>query len=870
MSTGQFDGVLRHIYRIIGHPQAREQTDRHLLEQFTRGHDQSAFAALVERHASLVYGVCWRVLRHTQDAEDAFQASFLVLARKAGSISWRDSVGSWLYQVAYRIAAEAKVKTARRRTHERQAHEMRNSGTTDQDTRQELAQIIDEELHVLPEKYRAPLLLCYLEGLTSDQAAQHLGWSLRTLQRRLEQGRKALRGRLTRRGLTLSATLLAAQLAMTSAQASLPTGLVSATAEAVAGVADLAPAAGAGVSANVLSLAESAGPVAKWASMKIVAAVVGFGIVVSGVGFLSYSAWSALGTAEFGNIEKADEPLAPNRSSIFIDRTADTGIDFSYRNGQEAGHVAIMESLGGGASLIDYDGDGLLDIFVTGGGYYDGPDKKEVKGHPCKLYKNLGNWKFKDVTAEVGLDKFDWFYTHGCAVADYDNDGWPDLLVTGWGRVALFHNEPDGKGGRHFADVTKKAGLNDALWSTSAAWADLDGDGFPDLYICHYVDWSFKKHPPCHYKADKTPDVCPPKTFDALPHVLYHNNGDGTFTDVSKEAGILEPHALKEGKALGIVIADFNGDGLPDIYLADDEMDNLLYLNRGNMKFQEMGVLSGSAEDDNGQKNGSMGVDCADYDGSGRMSLFVTNYQNEVHGLYRNVASTPSWPWEFPSAQFVYASRRAGIAAIGLNYVGFGTGFIDYDLDGAEDLFITNGHVIRHPIPPAELLQRPVLLHNLRKPGDKPFEVRFDDISAEAGPFFQTKHMGRGAAFGDLDNDGHTDIVISNVNEPVVLLQNNLRNGNHWLGIELVGKPYRDAVGAKLVLEVGDQKLMRMVKGGGSYLSASDRRVLFGLGKSDKVGCLTVIWPSGQPRTQTWENLTIDRYHKLIQGAASK
>jgi hypothetical protein len=388
------------------------------------------------------------------------------------------------------------------------------------------------------------------------------------------------------------------------------------------------------------------------------------------------------------------------------------------------------------------------------------------------------------------------------------------------------------------------------------------------LYICHYVDWSFKKHPKCHYRQDGTPDVCPPKNFDALPHVLYHNNRDGTFTDVSKEAGILEPHALKEGKALGVVIADFNGDGLPDIYIANDEMANLLYINQGNMRFQEEGMQSGVAMDDNGHPNGSMGVDTADYDGTGRMSIFVTNYQNEVHALYRNVAN-PNWG-PIPPAQFVYASRSAGIAAIGLNYVGFGTGFIDFDRDGAEDIFITNGHVIRYPIAPAELLQRPVLLRNQRQLGDKPWQVRFQDVSEHAGPFFQTKHMGRGAAFGDLDNDGRTDIVISHINEPVVLLQNNLKNGNHWLGIELVGNPYRDAVGAKLILEVGGQKLMRMIKGGGSYLSASDRRIVFGLGKCDKVDRLTVTWPSGEPRKQTWENLAIDRYHKLEQGAKGK
>jgi hypothetical protein len=568
-------------------------------------------------------------------------------------------------------------------------------------------------------------------------------------------------------------------------------------------------------------------------------------------------------------VESAPAATAPAFTPIFTERTKDTGINFSFHNGQEAGNLAILESLGGGVGLIDFDNSGLYSIFVTGGGYYDGPDKKVIKGHPCKLYKNLGNWQFKDVTAEAGLD-IDWFYTHGCAVADYDNDGWPDLLVTGWGRVALFHNEPapDGKG-RRFVDVTKKAGLNDNLWSTSAAWADLDGDGFPDLYVCHYVDWSFKKHPKCDYgKKDKDGklvyDVCAPKKFDALPHVLYRNNGNGTFSDVSQEAGLLEPHALNEGKALGIVIADLDNDGLPDIYLADDEMAKLLYINRGHMRFQEIGVLSGSAYDDGGHPNGSMGVDAAAYDGTDRMSLFVTNYQSEIHGLYRNVGQPALWPWEAPSAQFNYASRVAGLGAIGNSYVGFGTRFIDYDLDGNEDLFITNGHVIRFPTPEDIILQKPVLLRNMRMPGQLPWQVRFKEVSAEAGPFFQTRHMGRGAAFGDLDNDGRTDIVISHVNEPIAILQNTFQNGNHWLGIHLVGNPYRDAVGAKLTLEVGDAKLVRQVKGGGSYLSAHDPRIVFGLGPQQKVERLTVRWPSG--RVQTWDELPIDRYWRLEEG----
>jgi enediyne biosynthesis protein E4 len=540
------------------------------------------------------------------------------------------------------------------------------------------------------------------------------------------------------------------------------------------------------------------------------------------------------------------------RGEIFSDRTLGSGIDFTYRNGEEAGHYSILESLGGGVALIDYDGDGLLDIFVTGGGYFDGPDKKQIKGYPCKLYKNLGNFRFQDVTAQAGLD-IPWFYSHGCAVADYDNDGWPDLLVTGWGRLALFHNEPDGKGGRHFVEVTRQAGLTDNLWSTSAAWADLDGDGFPDLYVCHYVDWSFANNPHCDVGGKRS--ICPPLLFKALPHVLYKNNGDGMFTDVSKQAGLLEANALENGKALGVLIVDLDEDGKPDIYVADDSGDSLLYLNQGGMRFKEVGLERGVARNEKGNANGSMGVDAADYDGSGHLSLFVTNFQNQVHALYRNRGR----------GEFTYASRQTGIASlVGGIYVGWGTGFIDYDRDGAEDIFITNGHTLTNPPPSEAVRQRPILLRNTRQPGHKSPHVEFENATERAGSFFQLPHRGRGAAFGDLDNDGRIDIVVSHLNEPVVLLQNVLDNGNHWLGVELVGHPYRDAVGAKLTLKVGDQQLIRVVKGGGSYLSANDRRVIFGLGPSDQSGLLTVRWPTGT--IQTWKGLAIDRYWRLVEG----
>jgi hypothetical protein len=537
--------------------------------------------------------------------------------------------------------------------------------------------------------------------------------------------------------------------------------------------------------------------------------------------------------------------------AFFRDVTADSGIRFTARNGEEADQYTILESLGSGVGLIDYDGDGLLDIFLAGGGYFDGPDKKQIKGHPCKLYKNLGHCKFRDVTKEVGLD-MPWFYTHGVAVADYDRDGWPDLLVTGYGRLALFHNEPDGKGGRRFVEVTHAAGLDENLWSTSAAWADLDGDGFPDLYVCHYVDWSFEKNPICGSQSARAPrDICAPPTFGGQPHRLYRNNRNGTFADVSREAGLHFPPA--KGKGLGVLIVDVNDDRRPDVFAVNDTEDNLLYFNRGKrgeLRLEEKGIDSCVARDDHGLPDGSMGVDAADYDGSGRPSLWVVNYEMEHHGLYRNLGD----------GLFRYASHVAGIAALGRGYVGFGTGFLDMDGDGWEDLFTANGHVLRHPARTTRR-QRPVLLRN---GGDG----KFTDVSAGQGPYFTTEHLGRGVAVGDLDNDGRADLVISHLNEPVVVLRGEpLGAGQHWLGVELLGRDHADVVGAKLVLELGERRLTRFTKGGGSYLSSGDRRVLFGLGLAAAVGRLTVFWPSGEE--QHWDGLGVDHYWGLVQGDAA-
>jgi hypothetical protein len=535
----------------------------------------------------------------------------------------------------------------------------------------------------------------------------------------------------------------------------------------------------------------------------------------------------------------------PEGGYLFQDVTESSGMRAVYRNGEEAGHFAILETLGGGVALIDYDGDGLLDVFLTCGGSFEGD---RVLGRPCKLFKNLGHFQFRDVTDQVLGDQ-PLFYTHGAAVADFDCDGWPDLLVTGWGRLALYHNvaaDPkDPSKGRKLVEVSDQAHLPTGLWTTSAAWGDLDGDGFPDLYVCQYVDWSLAHNHPtdCSYDG-RVRDVCPPKKFKGLPHKLFRNNRDGTFSDVSRDAGL-----RSDGRGLGVVLLDVNGDGRADVYVANDTEDNFLYLNRsagGRLVLEEKGLQALVARDGAGASTGSMGVDAADFDGSGRPALWVTNYENEVHSLYRNDCSAGH-------EHFHYCSNQAGIAALGRSHVGWGTGFLDVEHRGWQDLFISHGHTLRLPNDPGRRRQRSVLLRN--EGG------QFQDVGKRAGPYFHEAHNARGAALGDLDNDGLVDLVISHLNEPAVVLRNVASAGNHWLGIELTGHRYRDMVGARVVLEAGGRRQTLFTKGGGSYASSGDRRLVFGLGEADHVERIDVFWPGAG--SQTWTGLRPDRYWKL-------
>jgi hypothetical protein len=580
-------------------------------------------------------------------------------------------------------------------------------------------------------------------------------------------------------------------------------------------------------------------------------------------------------------VPDVDEPTGP---PLFRDVTAESGINFTYRNGEEADHYAILESLGGGLAVLDFDGDGLLDLFIPGGGHYEGPNKYQVKGNPCRLYRNLGNFRFEDVTAKIGLDKID-FYTHGAAAADYDNDGWPDLLVTGWHHLALFHNvavdAKDAGKGRKFVEVSKPAGLPDGLWTTSAAWGDVDGDGYPDLYVCQYVDWSFQGNHPlnCNYDGH-TRDVCAPKSFTGLEHKFFRNLGDGRFEDVSKSAGLrvarsdaeyeqltwLSPDArarlkrdstegdTKFGKGLGVLMADVNGDGKPDIYVANDTVDNFLYLNRstkpGEFRFEEIGFDSGTARDDQGMPQGSMGVAVSDYNSRGKASLWVANYENELHALYRN-DSSPDHVF------FTFATAPAGLAVFGRQTVGWGTGFFDIEHRGAEDLFLVAGHATRVP-KTSPRAQIPILARNENG--------KFKNIVKQGGSYFASPHIGRGAVYADFDNDGRIEIAAIHTNEPVAILRNEAdTKGRHWLGVKLAGKDHRDVVGARIVLDAGGKKQTRFVHGGGSYASSCDRRQVFGLGTAESLDTLKVIWANG--KEQAFAGLKLDRYYRLTEGS---
>jgi len=512
----------------------------------------------------------------------------------------------------------------------------------------------------------------------------------------------------------------------------------------------------------------------------------------------------------------------------FVEKTSQAGVHFTYRNGQEAGHRSILESLGGGVALFDFDADGDLDLFCPGGGEFG--ENQTVRGRTPAFFRNEGSWQFTEITKQAGVTSAP-YYSHGGAVGDYDNDGFRDLLVTGYGGLLLCRNQGDGT----FEAVTTTANLHDRLWSSSAAWGDVDGDGYLDLYVVHYVNWSFENHPFCPASKPGQREVCPPRLFDALADTFYLSNGDGTFRDVSQEIGLRE-----DGKGLGVLMADVDLDGDLDVYVGNDTVPNFLYRNDGEGRLEEVALTSGTAQSDLGMSDGSMGVDLGDFNLDGLPDLWVANYEHESFALYRNEGN----------GVFQHVSRATGVSAVGGLYVGWGTAFFDFDRDGDEDIFTSNGHVIRFPVT-APLRQEPLLFENQAGKG-------FLNVASAAGPYLAAPHMGRGVALGDVDDDGDQDLAVSHTNEPLALLSNESANQNHWLSLRLIGRrSNRDAVGTVVRIRTAGGEQMRQVKGGASYASSSDLRVFFGLGEQRQVDRIEIRWPAGE--TQLLSGVPADR-----------
>jgi len=505
----------------------------------------------------------------------------------------------------------------------------------------------------------------------------------------------------------------------------------------------------------------------------------------------------------------------------FVDITRAAGITFQHDNAASA-EKYLIETMGSGCGWIDYNQDGLLDLYLVNGAATRVYTPKTPLR--CALYRNNGDGTFTDVTekARVGAEGL---FGMGIAVGDYDNDGFPDLLVCGYGRCILYHNNGDGT----FTDVTARAGTaNSGRWASSAAWFDYDNDGRLDLVIANYVDWSPERNFYCGDRAPGMRSYCHPDDFNPEPPTLYHNNGDGTFTDASKSSGI----GLKPGNGLGVVTFDYDNDGWQDIFIANDHMPNSLFHNNRNGTFTELGYLAGVAVSGDGQFEAGMGTDAADVTGSGRTDIVVTHLDMQLARLYHNLGD----------GTFEDATFRSKLGYSTFHMSGFGTRLFDYDNDGARDLFMANGHVLNN-------IQR---YHSEVSYAEPKLMFRntgrgiFENVSDQLGPDFLLPRVSRGAAIGDFDNDGDLDILVSNCGQVPQLLRNNGGNRNHWLEILLIGtKSNRDGVGARMKVVAGDLVLYDQRKGGMSYQSAQDPRLHFGLGQRTKIDSIEISWPSG-------------------------
>ena len=544
------------------------------------------------------------------------------------------------------------------------------------------------------------------------------------------------------------------------------------------------------------------------------------------------SAFSVIAQRDSAGTEEQARKIFPK----FIETSSALGINF--RN--MASHTSkkyLIETMGAGVALFDYDNDGRLDIFVVNGAPLTDPTPKgaiPLKTGPQywnRLYHQKPDGRFEDVTEKAGLEGLG--YGMGVAVGDYDNDGNEDLYVTAYGGNKLYHNNGDGT----FTDVTEKAGVGGSGWSTSAAWVDLDGDGFLDLVVLRYLVWDFDDIW-CGEHQEGYRAYCHPDYFKPIAPLVFHNGGNGHFTEVTEKIGMAKP-----GKGLGLAIADYDRDGHVDLFVANDSMSEFLYHNKGDGTFEEVGLVSGVAVDGEGHAFAGMGVDFADYNNDGLPDLVITDLANQMYALYRNNGD----------GTFTYESYPSGVGRMSMAHSGWGVRLLDYDNNGWRDLLIAQGHdldTIELTYPNLRY-REPMLL--ARNTGHS-----FEDVSAEAGSVFREAWVGRGLAIGDIDNDGRLDAVVTTNDGPLYVLHNATSTPNHWLILKLVGhRSNRDAIGAEVRVVTGRITQIATVTTASSYLSSSDKRVHFGLGTETAAATVEIRWPSGI--RQTLKNVRADQ-----------